>query len=124
MEAFAALFGPLYCPEEHLDLYHEEPGEDAKEQCPAVLDDELLPLLEVHRAKEGPVLAAEGISLGRVWENRGRSTGSKAAVAFSHRLPTTRSEPSAFARDTGRGCRLARRRHGIVAGKTGVNEPR
>ena len=77
MEAFAALFGPLYCPEEHLDLYHEEPGEDVKEQCPAVLDDELLPLLEVHRAKEGPVLAAEGISLGRVWENRGRSTGSK-----------------------------------------------
>jgi len=46
--------------------------------------------------------------------------GIEAAVAFSHRLPTTRSAPSALARDTGRCRRLARRRHGVVAEKTGV----
>lgn len=60
MAAFAALFDPLYCPEEHLDLYRDEPGEGADEQWPgqhgqqepAVLDDELPALFEAHRAKE------------------------------------------------------------------------
>ena len=41
--------------------------------------------------------------------------GIEAAVAFSHQRPTTRSEPSALDRDTGR-CR----RLWVVAGKTGV----
>ncbi|CAN6195258.1 unnamed protein product [Urochloa humidicola] len=64
MEAFAALFDPLYCPEEHLDLYHDETtgGEGVEEHWPeeheqrppppAVLDDELPALFEAFRAKE------------------------------------------------------------------------
>ncbi|CAN6172042.1 unnamed protein product [Urochloa humidicola] len=71
MEAFAALFDPLYCPEEHLDLYHEElggGGECAEEHWPAeheqrpaaVLDDELPALFEAFRAKEAVPPPAAG----------------------------------------------------------------
>ncbi|PUZ69800.1 hypothetical protein GQ55_2G141500 [Panicum hallii var. hallii] len=80
MEAFAALFDPLYCPEEHLDLYHEEPGEDSEEQWPAALDDELPALFEAHRAKEGVVLAAEGEE-----DGYGGAAGREAAVGWACR---------------------------------------
>ena len=80
MEAFAALFDPLYCPEEPLDLYHEEPGEDAEERCPAALDDELPPLFEAHRANEGVVLAAEGEE-----DGYGGAAGREAAVGWACR---------------------------------------
>ncbi|PWZ38884.1 Cyclin-D3-2 [Zea mays] len=85
MAAFAALFDPLYCPEEHLDLYRDEPGEGADEQWPgqhgqqepAVLDDELPALFEAHRAKEGVVLAEDG--------GYGGAAGREAAVGWVSR---------------------------------------
>jgi cyclin D3, plant len=49
--AFAALFDPLYCPEEHLDLYHEEPYWPPQQQ--RLPDDELPTLFEALRGKEG-----------------------------------------------------------------------
>lgn len=56
--AFAALFDPLFCPEEHLDLYQDEPGQDHEfwpvEHHPAVFDDELPALFESLRSKEAP----------------------------------------------------------------------
>nr|ACG47787.1 hypothetical protein [Zea mays] len=90
MAAFAALFDPLYCPEEHLDLYRDEPGEGADEQWPgqhgqqepAVLDDELPALFEAHRAKEGVVLAEDG--------GYGGAAGREAAVGWvSRAVPET-----------------------------------
>lgn len=90
MAAFAALFDPLYCPEEHLDLYHEEPGEGADEQWPdqhgqqqqqpAALDDELPALFEALRAKEGVVLAGEGEE-----DGYGGAAGREAAVGWASR---------------------------------------
>ncbi|RCV10865.1 hypothetical protein SETIT_2G142900v2 [Setaria italica] len=88
MEAFAALFDPLYCPEEHLDLYHEEPVEDAEEQWPdrheqrpAALDDELPALFEALRAKEGVVVpAGEGED-----DGYGGAAGREAAVGWACR---------------------------------------
>ncbi|CAN6203916.1 unnamed protein product [Urochloa humidicola] len=71
MDALAALFDPLYCPEEHLDLYHDETpggGEGAEEHWPeeqqrqpppaAALDDELSALFEAFRARECAAAAA------------------------------------------------------------------
>ncbi|EER96424.1 hypothetical protein BDA96_02G150900 [Sorghum bicolor] len=88
MAAFAAMFEPLYCPEEHLDLYHEEPGEGADEQWPdqhghqqpAALDDELPALFEALRAKEGLVLASE-----REEDGYGGAAGREAAVGWASR---------------------------------------
>ncbi|KAL6854561.1 hypothetical protein ACP4OV_019123 [Aristida adscensionis] len=66
--AFAALFDPLYCPEEHLHLY-QEPGDDEElerwpeerqRQRAAVLDDELPALFEALRGKEAAAVLAEG----------------------------------------------------------------
>nr|CAB3456624.1 unnamed protein product [Digitaria exilis]CAB3503062.1 unnamed protein product [Digitaria exilis]CAB3503066.1 unnamed protein product [Digitaria exilis] len=82
--AFAALFDPLYCPEEHLDLYREELGEDAGEhwpdQHPAPLDDELPELFEALRAKEGVVLAGDGEE-----DGYGGAAGREAAVGWACR---------------------------------------
>lgn len=91
MAAFAALFDPLYCPEEHLDLYQEEPGEDADEQWPdqhgqrqqqhpAALDDELPALFEALRGKEGVVLAGE-----REEDGYGGAAGREAAISWASR---------------------------------------
>ncbi|XP_066399149.1 cyclin-D3-2-like [Miscanthus floridulus] len=89
MTAFAALFDPLYCPEEHLDLYQEEPGEGADEQWPdqhgqqqqpAALDDELPALFEALRAKEGVVLAGEGEE-----DGYGGAAGREAAIGWASR---------------------------------------
>nr|CAB3452931.1 unnamed protein product [Digitaria exilis] len=82
--AFAALFDPLYCPEEHLDLYREELGEDAGEhwpdQHPAPLDDELPELFEALRAKEGVVVAGDGEE-----DGYGGAAGREAAVGWAYR---------------------------------------
>ncbi|XP_066384879.1 cyclin-D3-2-like [Miscanthus floridulus] len=89
MAAFAALFDPLYCPEEHLDLYHEEPGDGADEQWPgqhgqqqqpAALDDELPALFEALRAKEGVVLAGEGEE-----DGYGGAAGREATIGWASR---------------------------------------
>uniref|UniRef100_A0A0D9XBC8 Cyclin-like domain-containing protein n=1 Tax=Leersia perrieri TaxID=77586 RepID=A0A0D9XBC8_9ORYZ len=59
--AFATLFDSLYCPEEHLDLFHDPAGDEAwpeqEQQQPAaaaapLLDDELPALFEALRGKE------------------------------------------------------------------------
>lgn len=88
MAAFAALFDPLYCPEEHLDLYHEGPVEVVDEQWqdqrgqqqPAALDDELPALFEALRDKEGVVLAGDGEE-----DGYGGSAGREAAVGWASR---------------------------------------
>ncbi|XP_062199404.1 cyclin-D3-2-like [Phragmites australis] len=80
--AFATLFDPLYCPEEHLDLY-QEPGEDEEQQQrqrAAALDDELPALLEVLRGKEGVMLVAEGEE-----DGYGGAAGREAAVGWACR---------------------------------------
>ncbi|KAF0914570.1 hypothetical protein E2562_030375 [Oryza meyeriana var. granulata] len=66
--AFATLFDSLYCPEEHLDLFHD-PAEEEQElelqQPPPLLDDELPALFEALRGKEEAVLADDDGVAGR-----------------------------------------------------------
>ncbi|CAL5075343.1 unnamed protein product [Urochloa decumbens] len=91
MEAFAALFDPLYCPEEHLDLYHDETpggGEGAEEHwpdeqwppAPALDDDELPALFEALRAKETAAVAAPE---GEAEDGYGGAAGRDATVGWA-----------------------------------------
>ncbi|GJN40124.1 hypothetical protein PR202_gb29294 [Eleusine coracana subsp. coracana] len=80
--AFAALFDPLFCPEQHLDLYQEELGVEEvwpPEHRPAVLDDELPALFEAFRGKELPVAAAGGD------DGYGGAAGREAAAGWASR---------------------------------------
>ncbi|KAK3132530.1 hypothetical protein QOZ80_6AG0523980 [Eleusine coracana subsp. coracana] len=83
--AFAALFDPLLCPEQHLDLYQEEAGVEEvwpPEHRPAVLDDELPALFEAFRGKELPVVAAGGVDYD---DGYGGAAGREAAVGWASR---------------------------------------
>jgi cyclin D3, plant len=96
--AFAALFDPLYCPEEHLDLYHEE-AEEAPEDWPqhqrpaaAVADDDELPALFAAlrgKEKEGAGAAEDGYggAAGReaAEDGYGGAVGREAAVGWACR---------------------------------------
>ncbi|TVU10781.1 hypothetical protein EJB05_44328, partial [Eragrostis curvula] len=92
--AFAALFDPLYCPEEHLDLYQEEEEEAGEEYWPpaqrprpAVLDDELPALFEALRGKEGAavVVAAPATETGEEEDGYGGAAGREEAVGWACR---------------------------------------
>ncbi|KAL6596928.1 hypothetical protein ACP70R_047062 [Stipagrostis hirtigluma subsp. patula] len=86
--AFAALFDPLYCPEEHLDLYLEDPGELEDEQWPepeqqrrpAALDDELPALFEAFRGRERAVVVAAAAE-----DGYGGAAAREAAVGWASR---------------------------------------
>jgi cyclin D3, plant len=79
--AFVALFDPLYCPEEHLDLYHEEeePEDWPQHQVPAAAvadDDELPALFAALRGKEQA-------GAGAAEDGYGGAAGREAAVGWA-----------------------------------------
>ncbi|KAL6639732.1 hypothetical protein ACP70R_022554 [Stipagrostis hirtigluma subsp. patula] len=88
--AFAALFDPLYCPEEHLDLYLEDPGEledehwpehqERRPERPAALDDELPALFEEFRGRERAVVVAAAAE-----DGYGGAAAREAAVGWASR---------------------------------------
>ncbi|CAL5080345.1 unnamed protein product [Urochloa decumbens] len=93
MEAFAALFDPLYCPEEHLDLYHDETpggGEGAEEHWPdehepppAALDEELPALFEALRAREDAAAVVPPALPPAPEDGYGGAAGREAAVGWA-----------------------------------------